>query len=426
MKKLMAMLAVLTLSILAACGGGEETSGEEAKTISVAMVAGVESAAVKQMIPQFEEETGIKVDWNEFDYNTLYERIYNDLRNGGETYDVIFADDPWMPMFAGGGFLTPLDELGYEPDEDFVETSRQVTMWPAPGSPRLPGSEESEEPRYYGVPQVGNVQLFFYRKDILSDIPETWEDLEKAMEEHKDEIEYGFVHRGARGNPIATNFNAFLWSHGADFFDEEWNVTLDSPEAIKALERYLSFLDYAPEGVGSYNADEIGRTMAGGDGLTSIVWPAWGETVEDESKSEVVGKMGYGLVPKAEGKDHAPMVGNWIFGIPEGSDNKENALSFIEWASSKEVQTEMTKLGGIPTRTSVLTDGELLKDYPYLEAVEEGLQNAKWRPRTPLYSQVEQIYGTYLNRAVTGDLSAEETLKRAAKDIRSVMEENGY
>ncbi|WP_181347042.1 extracellular solute-binding protein [Thalassobacillus sp. CUG 92003] len=426
MKKLLIPLTVLMVLVLTACGGNETSSGEGEETISVAMVAGVESSAIKQLIPEFEEETGVKVEWNEFDYNTLYERINNDLRNGGKTYDVIFADDPWMPMFAGGGFLTPLDELGYTPSDDFAKSSRQVSMWPAPEGPRLPGADEDEESRYYGVPQVGNVQLFFYRKDILEEIPKTWQDLETAIEEHKGETDYGFVHRGARGNPIATNFNAFLWSHGADFFDENWNVTLDSSEAVEALEKYLSLTEYAPDGIANYNADSLGRTMANGEGLTSIVWPVWAQTMEDEEKSEVVGKMGYGLVPKAEGHDHAPMIGNWLFGIPKGSDKKESALSFIKWASSKDVQTEMTKLGGLPTRTSVLTDEELLKDYPYLEAVEEGLQTAKWRPRTPLYSQIEQIYGTHLNRAITGELSAEEALTGAADKIRQLMEENGY
>ncbi|MBS4208878.1 extracellular solute-binding protein [Bacillus sp. FJAT-50079] len=432
MKKIISFLSILVLLMITGCGGSntggtnkKENSSEDG-TITVAMVAGSESSAIKQLIPKFEEETGIKVKWNEFDYNTLYERIYNDLRNSGGSYDVIFADDPWMPMFAGGGFLTPLDELGYTPDEDFAKMSREVAMWPAPSGPRLPGEDADAESRYYGVPQVGNVQLFFYRKDILGEAPETWEELEAAIQENKDVIKYGFVPRGAKGNAIATNFNAFLWSHGADFFDENWNVILDSPEAIKALERYVNFKETAPDGIANYNADEVGRAMATGEALSAIVWPSWGETMENPEKSEVAGKIGYSLVPKAEGEDHAPMIGNWIFGIPKASKQKEDALKFIEWASSKEIQVEMTKEGGIPTRTSVLTDSDLLQEYPYLEAVSIGLENANFRPRTPLYSQIEELYGTYLNQALIGDISPEEALKKAATEISELMESNGY
>lgn len=431
MKKVFSLFSIFVLLMVAGCGGANtegsaKKGGSKDGTITVAMVAGTESSALKQLVPKFEEETGIKVKWNEFDYNTLYERIYNDLRNSGGTYDIIFADDPWMPMFAGGGFLTPLDELGYTPDEDFAKMSREVSMWPAPSGPRLPGEDADAESRYYGVPQVGNVQLFFYRKDILGQAPETWEELEDAIEENKDVIKYGFVPRGAKGNAIATNFNAFLWSHGADFFDENWKVILDSPEAIKALERYVNFKENAPDGIANYNADEVGRAMTNGEALSAIVWPSWGQTMEDPEKSEVVGKIGYALVPKAEGKEHAPMIGNWIFGIPKGSKQKESALEFIEWASSKEIQTEMTKEGGLPTRTSVLTDPKLLQDYPYLEAVSIGLDNAKFRPRTPLYAQIEELYGTYLNQALIGDLTPEEALKKAAAEIKDLMESSGY
>ncbi|WP_158738025.1 extracellular solute-binding protein [Alteribacillus sp. YIM 98480] len=437
MKKFKKWVGVYILSLLlitVGCGKNEEssTSSEndsgtsEGESISVAMVAGNESSALKQMVSEFEEEMGIEVNWNEFDYNTLYERIYNDMRTETGTYDVIFADDPWMPMLAGGGFLTPLDELGYELDEDFAKMSREVSMWPAPSGPRLPNSDPNEEPRAYGIPQVGNVQMFFYRKDILDKAPETWSELETVIEDHQGEIEYGFVHRGARGDAIATNFNAFLWSHGADFFDENWNVTLDSPEAIEALEYYVGLTKYAPDGIANYDADSIGRVMSQGESLTSIVWPAWGETMEDPEKSDVVGDIGYSLVPRAEDGSFSPMIGNWILGIPKASENKKAALEFITWASSTESQKEITKLGGVPSRTGVLKDPELLEEKPYLQAVSEGLENAKFRPRTPLYSEIATIYGTYLNQALTGDLTSEEALTSAAEEIKALMEDNGY
>lgn len=435
MKKIVGSFLLLILFLIAGCSddsssngssnsGGSNDSGE-GSSISVAMVAGTETSAIKQLVPEFEKETGIKVKLNEFNYDTLYERIYNDLRSEGGAYDVIFADDPWMPMFAGGGFLTPLDELNYTPNEDFAKMSRQLGMWPAPSGPRLPGEDPDAESRFYGVPGVGNVQLFFYRKDILGEAPETWDDVVSAIEENKEEIDYGFVHRGARGNAIATNFNAFLWSHGASIFDENWNVTLDSPEAIEALEFYVDLKKYAPDGIANYNADELGRVMVQGEGLMAIVWPSWGPNMEAED-SEVAGKMGYSLVPKATGKENAPMIGNWIMGIPKVSKNKQAALEFIKWASSEEVQREMVLTGGIPTRSSVLTDSELKENYPYLEAVNEGLNNARWRPRTPLYSQIESIYGTALNRALTGDITPEEALTQTADEIEKLMEENGY
>ncbi|WP_018922132.1 extracellular solute-binding protein [Salsuginibacillus kocurii] len=420
--------------VLAGCGGEDDldteagVEGEEAPdSITVAMPSGAESSALRPLISEFEDETGVEVDWNEFDYDTLYERVLNDLQSGTGTYDVIFADDPWMPMFAGGGYLTPLDEFDYEGDDDFVGSTENVTHWPAPEGPRMPDEDPDAEPRQYGISQVGNVQLFFWRKDILGDEPpETWDEVQQLTEEHEGETEYGFVPRGARGNAVTTNFNAFMWSHNGDFFGDDWEVTVNDEEVHNAFDTYTQLAQTGPDSVANYNADEVGRAMSQGDGLMSIVWPVWAETMENEDESEVVGDIGYGLVPSAEDGDPSPQIGNWIFAVPEASDNRRAAFDFIEWASSEETQYSMAENGGIPSRESVLTDEALNEDLPYLEAVYEGLENAQFRPRTPSYTEVEEVLGTYLNQVLAGEMDEDQALQAAQEEIEEIMESDGH
>lgn len=419
------LAAILVWStILAGCS----QSGADSNKITVAAVAGTESAPIKKMLPQFEKQTGKKVEFIEMPYNTLYEKVLNDLTSGTGTYDVIFIDDPWFPMFAGGGYLTPLKELGYKPDPDFVQTSLDVSKWPAPKGPRLPGDDKGAEPELYALPAVGNVQMFFYREDIAKKEGigkiETWDDLEKAIAKVKKKDFYGFVPRAARGNPVVTNFNPFLWSHGGDIFDENWNVRINDEKGVEALEFYLKLVKQAPPGVANYDADEVANTMLQDKAFSAIVWPAWASQMDDPNKSKVVGKIGFSLVPKKE--RYAPQLGNWLLAIPKESDNQEWALQFIQWATSKEVQKEGVAYGGIPTRKSVLTDPELTKKYRYLPAVKEGLENAIWRPRTPEWAEVENILGIYLSKAVTGEMSAKEALDTAAKQITDLMKRRGY
>src|SRR5699024_5725262 len=111
-----------------------------------------------------------------FDYDTHYERVLNDMRAGEGTYDVVLLADTQLPMYAGGGFLVNLEELGYQLDEDdFAQASINQGMWPDPTGPRIPSDDPNEEPMLYAVPQVGNVQLFTWRKDILGETPpKTW------------------------------------------------------------------------------------------------------------------------------------------------------------------------------------------------------------------------------------------------------------
>jgi len=54
------------------------------------------------------------------------------------------------------------------------------------------------------------------------------------------------------------------------------------------------------------------------------------------------------------------------------------------------------------------------------------LSNATWRPRTPEWNKVEDILGTYLSKAVAGDMEAQAALDAAAKEITDVMDQAGY
>src|SRR5262249_1818582 len=38
-------------------------------------------------------------------------------------FDIYVLDDLWMPRFAGAGYLANLEELGFHPDADFVESA---------------------------------------------------------------------------------------------------------------------------------------------------------------------------------------------------------------------------------------------------------------------------------------------------------------
>ncbi|HET7615737.1 MAG TPA: extracellular solute-binding protein, partial [Bacillales bacterium] len=264
-----------------------------------------------------------------------------------------------------------------------------------------------------------------YRKDIIGDDPpKTWDDVFRLMKKYKGKTKYGFVARGAKGNPVVTNFAPVLWSTGGRIFDDDWHVTINDKKGVAALKLYMKLVKASPNGVANYDSSEVGNTMAQGKALMSIVWPAWAHTMETESKSKVAGKIGYSLVPK--GTEYAPELGNWLLAIPKGSEHKKAAFKFIKWATSKKVQTKMAAEGGVPVRKSVLTDPKLVKKHPYLPAVKKGLENARWRPRTPLWSKMEHVLGTYLNLAVAGQMAPQEALDKAAKELEKVLKANGY
>src|SRR5699024_2601095 len=158
-KKLAVIFVLLVTIVLSSCAKSENisTKSKEAsdKILTLAMPAIAGSSDIKKIIPQFKKETGIKEDWNEFDYNTNYERVLNDMKYVQGTYDVIFMNNIWVPMFAGGGFEVlrkfnefsntgPPGSSNYNSDELVRTMAQGSALMSLIWSPQINGIEDEE------------------------------------------------------------------------------------------------------------------------------------------------------------------------------------------------------------------------------------------------------------------------------------------
>ena len=270
------------------------------------------------------------------------------------------------------------------------------------------------------------MQLFWYRKDVLTTPPATIQDLMKAVTDKSDPKNgtFGYTVRGKKGNPVVTDFNAWNWTYGGDIFDDTWKVVVNGPKSVQALKDMLAMAKISPPGVANADADEQAIALLNGSTLAGIIWPAYNTQIDDASKSKVSGKIA--VVPFPKGEKQTSQLGNWLLAIPAAAKNKDVALDFIQWATSPDVMKVSAKAGAPPTRTSVFKDADLSKQFWWYDANLTALGNATWRPRTPEWSKVEDIMGNYLSRAVAGDMEAQAALDAAAKEITDVMTRAGY
>ncbi|MGH2372656.1 MAG: extracellular solute-binding protein [bacterium] len=424
-----ALLVVMVLVLGSLPLGAQQVPPKLAK-LTMAVVAGGETKGLKVILPMWEKEKGVKIDLVEFPYPTLYEKLVTTFQANASTYDLLIADDPWMPKFGSEGWLTPLEkELGYKRDPDVFPVVYDLGTWPPPRGP-VPPTEKTKEKQLYAITLVGNVEFFMYRKDLVSE-PKTWDDvLANAKKVHNPNTPmYGFVIRGAKGNPVVSEFTPVLFSFGARIFDDNWKVVLNSKEAVAALKFFTKDLkQYAPPGVENYDAAERAREIATGRAAQGFIWPAEiTDIVENPSVSKVVGKMGYTLAPKGPGGINGPLMGNWLLAIPKGSKNKQWAFEFIKWATSQTVQKPYALGGGIPFRKSVLNDSEMNRKFTFFKAMAASLEApAQWRPRTQEWFAVEAILGTHVNAALAGQETPEDAIAKAASEIEKRMREAGY
>ena len=349
-------------------------------------------------------------------YADLYQKLTIDLSEGGGAYDLVMLDDTWATQFMSHGWLANLKDLGYSPDPDFVTNALAVGRYPYPNG------------ALYALPLVGNVELFAYRKDLfekygLPTPPKSWLEVLGAaalIDKFEPNVK-GVVFRGVKGNPIVTGFLPIFWAFGGKVI-ENGHAAVASDAGVAALKFLIALKDYAPKDVAVYNASEVkDALLAGNAAMATEVWPGWVPDLDNPSKSKVVGKVGIipapGLVEKS-----SPMIGIWLFGIPSSSKNKAPALDFLKFVTSANIQRRLTlQVGNPPTRTSIYKDSEVVAKYRWFPSQLAALENARPRPRVPVWKEIEGALGQYLQMALVGQQSPKEALVAAQQQIDEIL-----
>ena len=397
------------------------------RTLTLAINSGVEGDALKQAARDYETQTGVHINIAEFPYANLFEKELMDLNAHTGVYDLIMLDDPWFPKFASLNALTDLTPLLQKrgqkgPDDDFVATSVALCR-----NPFQTGA-------LYALPYVGNSQLFFYRKDLFEKHglkePATWDDVLTAAKTISEQETsgapaggkvYGYVMRAAQGNAAVADFMPIFWAYGGEMFTADGQPSVNSPEGIAALRFMLALGKYSPPGYASFNADEVGAHLLQGSAAMSINWPAWISSFSDPAKSKVIGRMEFGQLPGAKNPGRAE-IGNWLIAIPREAKNGDAAMDFLIWATSAEQMKRSALRGNPPTRKSVFGDPELIARFPSYRAQLLSLESSRPRPRTPLWNEIENVFGIYLSKANSGELSAEDAMNQANAEIGKIVE----
>jgi multiple sugar transport system substrate-binding protein len=311
-------------------------------------------------------------------------------------------DVAWVPMFAARGWLRPLDDL-------FAPAEREKFL---PGD--IAGG--TYEGRIYRVPLRSDAGLLYYRTDLVSKPPETFDELVELAKKHQRPPElWGIVFQGMQYEGLVCDFLEILWGHGGDV------DALDSEAAVQALTWMAGLVkSVAPEAVTTYQEEETRRDFQEGRAVFMRNWPYCWKLLHDE-KSPVRGKVGVAPIPHAPGQKSAATLGGWGFGIAKGAKNPEAAWKFIAFATAEEQQKRFHFANGdIPSRRALYSDPEMLKANPHFPDLLKALLAARPRPMHPKYAQMSAAIQSAVSRALTGQQAPADALRDAAARLRQV------
>jgi multiple sugar transport system substrate-binding protein len=403
----------------------------QTETINILINQSPWLAGFEALVNKYMDDTGNKVQLTETPFAGMLQKSLNAVQADTSEFDLLCLNEQWYMQFYAGGLVTRIKDIdpNFELDPNVIEYD-SAPRWDETLRYSSPNGE------IYGLPINGNIQLFFYRKDLLDgasvDVPTTWDEVETAAAVFNDPPKtYSFSIRTLPGN---WEFQAYLYSYGTGIInlgdDGTWTVGFaNNDAALAALNTWLLLgKTYAPPNVADLGQAQNQALMQSGHLAMVHMVGAAAPNFDDPDQSVVVGKMGAGVVPGGPA-GRVTMSGIWVMGIPHNlsDSHKTSALTFMEWALTKDAQLYYAQSGAIPVRQDVYE--EMANDPKtgwWMQAMAESTPYIKAQTRINETPQVVEVVDRRINQALIGELSPEEALTEGAKEIYTILSDGGY
>jgi len=374
--------ALMALTGLTACSS-DDNGGSDAPqsdvTLTVSRWAGPQADAQQKLLDEYSKETGVKIRFDAIDYGQLKQKQTLNMSTKTGEYDLIYVPEAWVGEYTDAGYLADL--TGMVTDESLTGAD-----WDYSDILQSGVDVYSRDGKLYGLPYFVQTPLVVYNKDELSaaglDVPNTWDDTLKVAKAFKDSGS-GMALPYKQGSAIVNVMAVLLAGNDTDFFDASGKLDLTNPDVVDTVDFIQELGQYGLEGSNGWHWDEVNKALQFGQAPIGITTSGLFTALEDDSQSQVAGKLGYAPIPYA--KTPAGLLQTWGWSVPADSKNQEEAFKLGAWLTSKATQKEMGTLDPsfISFRSSLASDPELTANAPWLPAVTEALAKGVTMPLQP-------------------------------------------
>jgi multiple sugar transport system substrate-binding protein len=405
-------------------------------TISGAAFQSTYHEYLKSFLPEFEAETGMKVDFQQQAFPVYNQRMDLELSTKGSAYDFCNLTFIYSGRWVGANWFTPLNDFvkdanktpgDWDPD-DFVSGTMQHL--------------KNAKGEIFAFPwEAGGMLLAAARGDLIEKaglrMPTTFDELMKVGEavNNKEGVSAFVADRLHHWNWIP-----YLMGFGGQVFrnpPDDLMPAFDTAEAANAAEYYARLItEMSPPGVMSFTDDQAMRAQMAGRANIRTQAITWITPLVAHQESKVAKTARYTLMPAGPAGNY-PGSNSHGLGIPAGAKNEDAAWAFISWAVSKKTIARIVneKGYGAVCRRSVITSDYFTQKLTlngdsvaplFLQVLELGGKTGYMKYRTvPVFPQVGDKINKAMERIATKQQAARPALAQAKEEAIADLKKAG-
>ena len=413
--------------------GAEIVIGALARTLSDELIP---------FLDEFEAETGIKVTIEQHAFDALRDKMMLELAAGSGYFDIIYLSPGYLGELVENDYI--MDVSGYMEtldfrEEDFLPAAIEISRYGV-------GEE------IWGFPYLADTTVLLYRKDLFEDAdnqadfkdqfgydlpiptldnPLTTEQfLDLAQFFTRDDMYgFGYPQTGvAYGN---LSILPWIWTFGEEYYDENFQVTVNSPQGIAAMEYARELQNYQPPGVLGWDYGDHMPYFYEGNLAMTAGWFHLGVEANDPEESPLAGNVGYATVPwhpESGLETGKAVLGGGSLAITAHSENPEAAFTYLNWMFGDEERAlEWYLNGGSATLKAIYEAPEVHEKFPwsleFFPIANYSLEHiAKQRPTIGVSHSLFEIMSSSWHNVAMDRETPEEALNRAADEMQEILD----
>lgn len=371
----------------------------DGKTLRMSVALAEDEAKVFEevIVGGFQQATGGAIQLVRIEAADVIRTLEAQVGSGQVEIDILAQDNNSLAPLVSGNLVEEIPDATEILPPETIEALLPVLQF---------------DDKFYFLPARPNVQITYYNSRRFEEDgvqpPKTWDELMAAAQAIQEKAGVGQVSiQGVPGGPVGVTITQFLWQAGGD------PLQIDNDAGVQAFTFMQNLKPFLTPQYPTATFDTTNTYLLNESVILAQNWPfGVNVIVKEGGKSEILTYDGW-----SGPAGNFLVLGGDVFGIVKGTPNRDMALDFVRFFTSRPVQETLTARIGWPAMRDDAFGAVEEWQKPYFETVLAALQNTKARPNVTYWLQVEQSLSNAFNDIVTGGQDVASTLQRYQQEI---------